>query len=175
VTKIPPLLALVVGFAIVLGFPIGLYVLLTRGRRRAMREIRQGAQERGWRFKLRHWQGKSHAFGIAGTTRSGLTWIMKSGGTRGYDKGWTAVLGLRVPVLGGEVDVTILPREPGHASSAASMAITPSAEARVAAFSGAIASGLEFFQHAQEMPSGLRRSSGVSSACPDQACIASHR
>jgi len=35
------------------------------------------------------------------------------------------------------------------------MALTPSAEARVAAFSGAIASGLEFFQHAQEMPSGL--------------------
>src|SRR6267154_342061 len=72
VTRIPPPLALVVGFAIVLGFPIGLYVLLTRGRRRAMREIRQGAEERGWRFKLRHWQGNPTAFGIAGATGSGL-------------------------------------------------------------------------------------------------------
>ena len=155
VTKIPPLLALIAGFAIVLGLPIGLYVLLTRGRRRAMKEIRQGAEERGWRYKLRHWQGNPTAFRIEGATRSGLNWIMKSGGTRGYNKGWTTVLGLRVPILGGEVDVSILPREPGHGSSAASMSITPAAEARVAAFSGAIASGVEFFQQAQELPSGL--------------------
>src|SRR6267154_3659874 len=134
VTRIPPLLALIAGFAIVLGLPIGLYVLLTRGRRRAMREIRQGAEERGWRYKLRHWQGNPTAFRVEGATRSGLNWIMKSGGTRGYNKNWTTVLGLHVPILGGEMDVTILPREPGHASSTASMAITPAAEARVAAF-----------------------------------------
>src|SRR4029077_4248006 len=52
-------------------------------------------------------------------------------------------------------DFAILPRQASNASSSASTAITPALEARVAKFSGAIASGLDFFQHAQELPTGL--------------------
>src|SRR5260370_41808954 len=96
------LFIVVVGFAIVLGLPVGLYALLTRGRRRAMREIRRGAEAQGWRYRLRHWQGNPTAFRIDGKTHSGLSWVMTSGSTRGYDKGWSTVLRLRVPILGGE-------------------------------------------------------------------------
>jgi hypothetical protein len=167
-SQIQRLFIVAAGFAITIGLPIGLYVLLTRGRRRAMREIRQGAEVQGWRYRLRHWQGNPTAFRIDGRTHSGLSWVMTSGSTRGYDKGWSAVLGLRVPILGGEVDLAVLPRQPahksagdvllresGHGSGAAGEALTGRAVARVAAFSGAIASGLEFFQNSRELPSGL--------------------
>jgi hypothetical protein len=103
--RISPLLLLVVFFVVVLGLPFVLYALLTRDRRRSMREIREGAVALGWRYKVRRWQGNSTAFRIDGTTRSGLSWIMTSGSTRGYDKGWSVVVGLRVPILGGEVDL----------------------------------------------------------------------
>ncbi len=162
------LFIVVVGFAIVLGLPIGLYVLLTRGRRRAMREIRRGAEAEGWRYRLRRWQGNPTAFRIDGRTHSGLSWVMTSASTRGYDKGWSALLALRVPILGGEVDFAILPREPGHRSAGDALlresghgsgapgeALTARAVARVAAFSGALASGLEFSQNSRELPSGL--------------------
>jgi len=65
-------LIVAVAFAITIGLPVGLYVLLTRGRRRAMREIRQGAEGQGWRYRLRHWQGNPTAFRIDGRTHSGL-------------------------------------------------------------------------------------------------------
>jgi hypothetical protein len=161
------LLLVVVGFAIVLGLPIGLYVLLTRGRRRAMREIRQGAEAQGWRYQLRHGLADPTAFRIDGRTHSGLSWVMNSASTRGYDKGWSNLLGLRVPVLGGEVDLAILPREPGHRSVGGALLresgqgtraagdATARAIGRVAAFSGALASSLEFFQNSRELPSGL--------------------
>ena len=161
-------LIVAVAFAITIGLPVGLYVLLTRGRRRAMREIRQGAEGQGWRYRLRHWQGNPTAFRIDGKTHSGLSWVMTSGSTRGYDKGWSTVLRLRVPILGGEVDLAVLPRgsghrsagdvllrESGHGSGASGEALTARAVARVAAFSGALASGLEFFQNSRELPSGL--------------------
>jgi hypothetical protein len=53
-----PPIVIVIGFlAAFLGFFFGLYALLTRGQRRTMREIRKAARERGWRYRLRHWQG----------------------------------------------------------------------------------------------------------------------
>jgi len=42
-TPINPLAAFAVMALVVLGLPLGLYVLFTRGRRRSMREIRTGA------------------------------------------------------------------------------------------------------------------------------------
>jgi hypothetical protein len=153
--KIPPLLLLVVFFAVTIGLPFGLYVLLTRARRRSMREIREGAAGQGWRYRLRRWQGNPTAFRIDGTTRSGLSWIMTSGNTRGYDKGWSVVAELRVPILGGEVDLAVLPREAGHGDAVLRGAIPAGAKARVAAFSGAIGSAVELFQNAQELASGL--------------------
>jgi hypothetical protein len=153
--KIPPLLLLVVFFAVIIGLPFGLYALLTRGRRRAMREIRQGAEGQGWRYKLRRWQVNPTAFRIDGATRSALSWIMTSGNTRGYDKAWSVVAELRVPILGGEVDLAVLPREAGHGAAVLRGAIPEGAKERVAAFSGAIGSAVEFFQNAQELPSGL--------------------
>ena len=152
---IPPLTLAIAGIAIGIVLLIGLHLLFTRGRRRTMREIRQNAEARGWRYKLRRWQGNPTAFLIEGTTHTGLNWVMKSGVTRGYDKGWTNVLGLRIPIQGGEVDFAILPRDASKTSSAATTAITPAVEARVAKFSGALASGLDFFRHAQELPSGV--------------------
>jgi hypothetical protein len=153
--RIPPLLVLVVFFALTIGLPFGLYALLTRGRRRSMREIQQGAEAQGWRYRLRRWQGNPTAFRIDGTTRSGLSWVMTSGSTRGYDRGWSVVLGLRVPILGGQVDLAVLPREAGHGDAVLRGAIPAGVEARVAAFSGAIGSAVELFQNAQELPSGL--------------------
>src|SRR5258708_18390582 len=161
------LLIVAVAFAITIGLPVGLYVLLTRGRRRAMREIRQGAEGQGWRYRLRHWQGNPTAFRIDGRTHSGLSWVMTSGSTRGYDKGWNTVLRLRVPILGGEVDLAVLPRgvghryagdvllrESGHRPGAGGEALTPPAVARVAAFSGALASGLGICSKFPELPTG---------------------
>src|SRR5260370_20691320 len=63
-SQIQPLLIVVVGFAITIGLPIGLYVLFTRGRRRAMREIRRGAEAQGWRYPLPHGLANPTAFRI---------------------------------------------------------------------------------------------------------------
>jgi hypothetical protein len=153
--NIPPLVLLALFAAITLGVPFGLYALLTQGRRRAMREIREGSLAQGWRYRVRRWQGNPTAFQIDGATHGALSWVMTSGNTRGYNKGWSTVLGVRVAILGGEVDFAVLPRGAGHEMATAGGAISPRVEARVAAFSGAIASGLDFFQNAQELPSGL--------------------
>jgi hypothetical protein len=153
--RIPPLLLLVVFFAITIGLLFAVYSLLTRDRRRSMREIREGAASQGWRYRLRRWQGNPTAFRIDGATRNGLSWIITSGSTRGYDKGWSVVAELRVPTLGGEVDLAVLPREAGRGDAVLRGAIPAGAKARVAAFSGAIGSAVELFQNAQELPSGL--------------------
>jgi hypothetical protein len=153
--KIPPQLLLVVFFAVTIGLPFGLYSLLTRARQRSMREIREGAAAQGWRYRLRRWQGNPTSFRVDGATRSASSWIMTSGNTRGYDKGWSVVAELRVPILGGEVDLAVLPREAGHGDAVLRGAIPVGAKARVAAFSGAIGSAVELLQNAQELPSGL--------------------
>jgi hypothetical protein len=132
-----------------------------------MREIRAGASDRGWRYRLRRWQGNPTAFRIDGRTQSGLDWVLTSGNTLGYDRGWSVETALRIPVLGGTVDLAILPRDsPSHTSPtnptsqspanqlANLQAIPPGLEARVAAFSGTAAEAIRFFQESKELPSG---------------------
>jgi len=155
-TSVPPLVIVAVGFAVVLGLPIGLYALLTRGQRRTTREIRRAASERGWRYRRRRWSGDPTMFRIQGRTHGGLAWIMASSTTRGYDPGWTVRLGLRFPVLGGEADFALLPRDPGgHGAALRRPDLPVAARARVAAFSGAAASAVGFLRDAQEVQSGL--------------------
>jgi hypothetical protein len=146
--------------AVVLGLPLGLYALLTRGRRRTMHEIRMSARGQGWQFRHR-WilRGDPAEFDIRGRTQGGLQWIMTSRGTSGYDRGWSVRLKLRFPSLGGQVDFAILPREGGTSGSGGStrFAAKPTLEAqtKLAKFSGTLARGAAFLRDAQELPSGL--------------------
>ncbi len=96
---------------VVLGLPIGLYALLTRGRRRVMREIRMGAADRGWRYRRQRWQGNPSAFRIDGQTASGQNWIVTCGNTETSNRGWVVQLVLRFPSLGGVTDLAIWTRE----------------------------------------------------------------
>ncbi len=150
-------LVLVVGLlAVVLGLPFGLYALLTREQRRTTHEIRKAASARGWRYRLRRWQGNPTAFRIDGRMQSGLGWILTSGNSGSYDRGWSVRLGLRFPSLGGEPDLAVLPRDSnGHGSALLGSAIMPEAESRVAAFSGLAARAVGFFRDAGELPSGV--------------------
>ena len=155
-TPFPPLLIIVAMLMVVLGLPIGLYLLLTRGQRRTTREIKREASERGWRYRPRHWQGDPTSFRIDGHSGSGLAWILKSAGTRGYNRGWTVRLGLRFRILGGEVDFAVLPRDPKNPNTAfLALGVPPVAEARVAAFSSALGGAIEFFRNGRETPAGL--------------------
>jgi hypothetical protein len=115
-----PLITIVGGmFAIVLVVPFGLYALLTRSKRRTTREIRTEATQRGWQYRSRRWQGNPTAFRIDGRTRSGLAWVLSSGGSGSDNRGWNAELNLLFPILGGEVDFAVLPRITGAHSSVA--------------------------------------------------------
>jgi len=141
--------------AFVIGLPRGLYLLLTRSQRRRTRDIRAGARERGWRYRIRHWQGNPTAFRIDGQTPSGVAWILTSTDSRGYERGWSVRLSLRFPALGGETDIAVVSRTgdsrfheilgPGMPANAA---------ARLAGFSGVLASAVEFLRRAHELPSG---------------------
>jgi len=108
--------------ALAVGLPVGLYALLTRGQRRTMRAIRAGAAERGWRYRRRRWQGNPTAFRIDGRTQGGLSWILTSGSTSGYDRGWSVRLDVRFPALGGETDLAVVPRGKEGRDSARSAA-----------------------------------------------------
>lgn len=152
--SLPQLVVAAGVFGLLLGVPVGLYAFLTRGRRRTMHEIRAGAAGCGWRYRLRHWQGDPTAFRIDGRMRSGSAWILTSGSTSGYDRDWSLQVGLRVPILGGEVDLAVLPRD-GDGFAPVRPGIPPGIESRVAAFSGALASTTSFFREARELPSGL--------------------
>jgi hypothetical protein len=152
----PPIVIVIGFFAAFLGFFFGLYALLTRGQRRTMREIRKAARERGWRYRLRHWQGNPTAFRIDGETRSGLPWTMKSSSTRGYNRGWSATLVLRFPTLGGEMDFAVLPREPGDpGTKLLASDVSPSTQERVTSFSAVAADAVGFLRDARDLPSGL--------------------
>lgn len=152
-----PALALVAALAaVVLGLPLALYALLTRGRRQTMREIRIAASGEGWQFHRSFWRGDPTEFEIHGRTHSGVPWVMVCRGTSGYDRGWTVRLALRFPTLGGTTDLAILPREhgPGDIRALASEA-TPEATARIAKFSGIAADAVEFLKDAPESTSGF--------------------
>lgn len=152
----PPLLAIAIVLLAVVGLFVGLYRLLTKGQRGTTREIRRAAAERGWRYRVRHWQGDPTVFRIDGRASSGLGWILKSADARGYDRGWTVTLEVRFPILGGEVDFAILPRDQeGPDLGLVARRAPSSAEARVGTFSSSLASGVAFFRNAQETPAGL--------------------
>jgi len=129
-------LAIVAGLAaVVLGLPFGMYALLTREQRRTTRAIRAAAEERGWRYRRRRWQGNPTAFRIDGQTRGALTWILTSGSTSGYDRGWSVRLNLRFPTLGGEADVAFQPRDnDGHGSAQTAVEIPTGCPAFDAAY-----------------------------------------
>ncbi len=135
-----------------------MYAWLTRGRRRSMREIREEAVKRGWQFRVRRWAGDPTAFRIDGRTDNGAGWILKTlgAGSQTSSPGWNAELHLRFPMLAGKEDFAILPREPSDRGNALfKSGLPPSAQARVTAFSSTLGGGIEFFQNAVEVPSGL--------------------
>src|SRR5207245_6442073 len=110
--------------------------------------------ERGWRYRLLRWQGNPTAFRIDGRTRTGVAWILTSGNTRGYDRGWVVGLNLRFPTLGGEADLTVQPRDDqGQGATLLGPGIPPGIESRVAAFSGTLANTIGFYRDAQAVPS----------------------
>ena len=157
-TPINPLAAFAVMALVVLGLPLGLYVLFTRGRRRSMREIRTGAEGRGWKFRMRRWAGNPTSFRIEGRTPGGLDWILKTigAGTETYSPGWNAELDLLFPMLAGKVDFAMFPREASDRRSVLLAAgLPPGTQARVASLSPALGSALEFFRDAAEVPTGL--------------------
>ena len=149
--SIPPLLLLAGMVTGVLGLPISLYAFFTSDQRRATREIRKGAAERGWKYRRDRWQGNPTAFQIDGQTESGITWTLASGNSGRYGRGWTAQLTLRVPALGGDTDLALLPREDEFP---AAVSIGGAAASSVGAISGALGSAVEFLRHAVELPSG---------------------
>ena len=140
--------------AVVLGLPIGFYLLLTRGQRRITREIRKSAARLGWRYRLRRWQGNPTAFRIDGQGSSGLSWVLTSGNGSDSARGWTTVAALRFPTLGGEPDFAIMPRDGEGHGLPQGQAIPPGLESRIVPFSVA-ASGIAFLRDAREYPSEL--------------------
>lgn len=151
---IPPLAIVIAAFTLFLGLFFGLYALLTRTRRQVMREIRTGAAARGWRYRLRRWQGDPTSFRIDGQTGNGLPWILKTTGTRGYDRGWSVRLGLQFPTLAGQADVSIFPRDAGSGVPASAGANLLAAGA-AAKFSESAAETIRLLQAGREFPSGL--------------------
>ncbi len=151
---------LIGGGALVLfpAFFFGLMAFLTRDQRRLKREIRQGASKQGWRYRRRHWEGRSIDFHLEGRTPSGRSWIINSGSfnlqnrNRVYHPVETVTF--HVPELGGEVDLAVLPRGDGMDSTQA-QDLPGGMLAGVGAFSANAASALEFFRDARESPSGL--------------------
>jgi len=150
----PPLLALVAFAVVALGVPLGLYALLTRERRRTMREIKDAAEGHGWDYHLQRWQGSPTAFQVEGWSQCGK-WIVKSSAGRGANRGWSVSLGMRVPKLAGQVDVLIHPRatdRPGVDQITAR--ISPDLQSRVASLSTTLGSAVDFAKEATEMPCG---------------------
>jgi len=153
--SLSPLVIVAAMAVVVLGLPIGLYALFTSDQRRTTREIRKAAAERGWKYRRRRWQGNPAAFRIDGRTESGLPWTLTSGTGTDYSRGWSVQLMLKFATLGGDTDLALLPRDGEIPGSPSIGAATPlEAASRVAAISGVLGSAVEFFRHAEELPSG---------------------
>lgn len=110
---IPPLLSAAGLVAVFLGLTAGLYRFLTIGQRQGTREIRESAGRLGWRYRRRRWQGNPAAFRIDGQTDGGRTWVLTCGNGSDSARGWSTLLALRFPTLGGDPDFAILPRDAG--------------------------------------------------------------
>lgn len=148
----PPIAIVVTAFVLFLGVFFGLYAWLTKARRRLMREIRAGAAARGWQYRLRRWQGDPTSFCINGQTDNGLIWVLKSTGTRGYDRGWCVRMGLKFPTLAGKADLSILPRDPGPTDFGSD--VQHALAGQVAKFSKVAAETIGLWQ-GRELPSGV--------------------
>lgn len=148
---VPHIVIVAALFLIVVGVPLGLYALLTRGQRRTICAIRAGASQQGWTYRRRRWIGDPTAFQITAPA-----WIMKSGPAGAYDRGWTVRLGITFPALAGKPDFAIAPREPGSKSLSSLASSMPSnVEARIAGFSEVLAGEAEFYREAQEIHTGV--------------------
>ncbi len=132
--------------ALCLGVPILLFLLLTRGRRRAANEIRNGCALEGWRYR-----GRSEGFQIDGATRGAVPWEMT--GVSGFEteRRWNAELNLRFRTLRGETDLAVTQRDGEPLPSA----LPPSIEARIARFSGTLAGASKFLRESHEAPAGM--------------------
>lgn len=154
--QLPPLVVIAALVAVFFGVTIGVYSLMTRKQRETTREIRDAAEARGWRYRVRRWQGNPAAFQIEGRTGSGMNWILTSGNSNNNQRQWAALLSLRIPMLAGGVDFGIVPRDAQWSGGQMGRVAIPAvAEERIAAFSGTAASALEFLREAQEMPSSV--------------------
>lgn len=154
-TPITPLMSAAGLVAVFLGLTAGLYRFLTMGQRRRTREIRESAGRLGWRYRRRRWQGNPGAFRIDGQTDGGLTWVLTCGNGSDSARGWSTLLALRFPTLGGDPDFAILPRDAGGHVWPEGPAIPAGIESGLAAWSGAAASGAAFLRDGCEHPSGL--------------------
>ena len=110
IAHIPPLVALIGLIVIVFG-PMGaLYLLFTRDQRRNVREIRNAAAARGWRYRVRHSRGNPSAFGLDGATANGIAWVFTTGNSSEGTHDWSTEATIKFAALGGEPDFAIMPR-----------------------------------------------------------------
>ena len=153
---LPPVLAVGVILVVVLGLPFGLYALLSRGRRKILKEIKEEAARRGWEFRKVGWMGDPTAFRIAGWDQAGRAWTLKSVSAGEANHGWSVRVRLRFPKLAGDVDVAVIPRDAGgRKADITAPHFSRQAQTRLAAFSGTAASAFGFLENAQETPSNL--------------------
>jgi hypothetical protein len=137
------------------GLPIRLYPLLTRERRRAVDDIRSAAADCGWQFRPRYLQRDAASFRIDGGTARGLRWIMTTASTMGFNRGGSVRLSLCFPVLGGDVDLAVLPRNlDSRGTTFPTASISSEAQARIASFSETVASSIGFFRTVRVLRSG---------------------
>lgn len=131
----------------------GLYRLLTRRQRAVTQEIREYAEQNGWQYHKRRWQGNPTTFRIDGHTPSGVPWVLKSSGAGENARGWTMELTVRYPTLAGETDVAITTRDQ-HEPRAA-MATSPAPISWLSSLSQTLAGAVHFMGLSQECPSGF--------------------
>jgi hypothetical protein len=108
---ISPRLLAVGAFAVALTAQIIVHILMTRGRRRLLREIQQSVDQHMCRFSAQHSLGDPTAFRIDGETFSQLPWSLQSHGAVGKGPGWSYLMELTFSSLGGMLDMAVLPRD----------------------------------------------------------------
>ena len=132
-----------------------LYVWLTADRRRAMHEIRQQVEMRGWRFRTRHWMGNPTAFRIEGRSAAGWAWVAKTESAGESQQGWTEKLTINVPELAGAFDFVLIPRGPRDPDLAGIVqGVSPAVKDRIAGWSGLTADAMRWAEECADAPTG---------------------
>ena len=134
-------------------FLSALYRWLTRRQRGISQEIRDRAEQNGWQYHKRRWEGNPVTFRIDGHTPSGIPWVLKLSGAGENAQGWTMELTVRYPTLAGETDVAITPRDDGQMHAA--MAASVNAQSWLSSLSQTLAGAVHFMGSSQECPSGF--------------------